>query len=268
MFFTYKDKNIHYQKKGKGNCTLVLIHGFPEDGSIFHKQVLALEKTFQIIVPDLPGVGLSPYNNQLQSIEDFAKAIVALLQYEKVENCLLLGHSMGGYIALAIEELFPKMSIAFGFIHSSAYADTEEKKENRRKSISFIQKNGSAPFVKKAIPGNFAPTFVKENTEIIDELIQKASNFSPEALQRFYEIMIARPDRTHVLQSTQKPVLFIIGDEDKAAPLQDLLPQVTMPAIADVHIISGIAHMSMLESSEVLNQYIKDFAVTCNAFIL
>lgn len=259
MFFTYQGHDIYYKKTGKGNTTLVFLHGFPEDGTIFDRQIAYLEQDFQIIVPDLPGVGQSTFNDSLQTIEDFARAIVALLQYEKAENLIILGHSMGGYIILAIEELFPELTKAFGFLHSTAFADLEEKKENRRRSIQLIEKYGSAAFVSKTIPGNFTDTFVQENKSTIDNLIAKASDFSKEGLQRFYQIMIDRPDRAAVLK-THKPILFVLGEADKAAPLSDLLQQITIPQIADVHILKNVAHMGMLEATERTNKYIQQFA--------
>ncbi|WP_447642144.1 MULTISPECIES: alpha/beta fold hydrolase [Chitinophagaceae] len=258
MFFEYQGKQIYYRKSGAGTQTIVLLHGFPEDGSIFDQQVAFLSKRYQIMVPDFPGAGRSPFNSELQSVEDFAKAIIALAQYERLENMIVLGHSMGGYIALAIEELFPRFSKAFGFIHSTAFADSDEKKENRRKSIQLIESYGSAAFVKKAIPGNFAETFVQNNKDIINHLVEHASTFPKEGLQRFYQIMMKRPDRTHLL-NTSKPVLFILGEEDKAVPLQDLLQQVKLPGIAAVHILKNVAHMGMLEATDKVNKYIDLF---------
>ncbi|PZP41623.1 MAG: alpha/beta hydrolase [Pseudopedobacter saltans] len=261
MFFEYKGKNIYYKKIGSGNTTLVFIHGFPEDGSIFDKQTIFLSEKFQIIVPDLPGAGQSAYNDKLDSVEAFGQAIVSLLQYEKIEKPILLGHSMGGYITLAIEELYPNFSKAFGFINSTAFADTEEKKENRRKSIALMEKYGSAAFVKKAIPGNFSENFVKENSKLMEQLITIASSFPKEGLQRFYEIMIDRPDLTSILKQTHKPVLFFIGAEDQAAPLSDLLQQVKLPQTSHIHILPNVAHMSMLEAPESVNQWILDFVL-------
>lgn len=258
MFFEYKGQNIYYRKSGDGTQTIIFLHGFPEDGSIFDEQVDFLSKDYQILVPDLPGAGKSLFNDQLLSVEDFAAAIVALAQYEQLQNIVVLGHSMGGYIALAIEEILPHFTKAFGFIHSTAFADSEEKKENRRKSIELIENYGSAAFVRKAIPGNFTDDFVQKNKVLMDSLISNASTFPKEGLQRFYEIMMNRPDRTSLLD-TPKPVLFCIGEKDKAAPLQDLLQQVKIPQIADIHIFPKVAHMGMLEAIEDINNAIATF---------
>ncbi|MFT4204262.1 MAG: alpha/beta hydrolase [Chitinophagaceae bacterium] len=255
MFFEYQGQNIYYRKSGKGSRTILFIHGFPEDGGIFDRQIAYLSEFCQLLVPDLPGAGKSPFNDELRSVEDFAKAIIALAQHEQLENITVLGHSMGGYIALAIEELFPHFSKTFGFIHSTAFADSEEKKENRRKSIQLMENYGSAAFVKKAVPGNFTESFVQNNKKTIDDLIANASTFPKEGLQRFYQIMIDRPDRTSVLD-THKPILFIIGEEDKAAPLNDLLQQVKIPQIADIHILPNVAHMGMLEAADEVNKFV------------
>lgn len=259
MFFEYQGKKIYYTKTGTGSKTLVFIHGFPEDGSVFDGQIKALEKDFQIIVPDLPGAGQSEFNDNLVSVEDFGNAIVALIQYENIEKPILFGHSMGGYITLSIEAKHPHFSQAFGFINSTAFADSEDKKENRRKSIQLMEQYGSAAFVKKAIPGNFTESFVKENPAIIESLITKASTFPKEGLQLYYKIMIDRPDRTTILKETEKPVLFLVGEDDKAAPLPDLLQQIYLPKTSFLHILPKVGHMSMLEATEEVNAFIKDF---------
>jgi len=261
MFFEYQGEQIHYKKTGQGNKTIVFLHGFPEDGSIFDAQLNCLQTQFQIIVPDLPGTKNSAFNDHLKTIEDFAKAIVALLQYENIKNPIILGHSMGGYIALAIEDLFPEYSAAVGLIHSTAFADSEDKKENRRKSIQLMENYGSTAFVKKALPGNFTEAFVQNNKATIASLVETASQFPTKGLQRFYEIMIERPDRTTILNTTTKPILFFIGTEDNAAPLVDLLQQVKLPQTAFIHILPNVAHMGMLEATEQINQGILKFAL-------
>ncbi len=244
----YKETQLHYKIMGEGN-TVVLLHGFGEDGTIWDHFAKSLSKNYQLLIPDIPGTGAAPLlDGTAIGMEDYAEAIFALLKNENIEKCTMVGHSMGGYITLAFAEKYPQMLHAFALFHSSAYADDEAKKDTRKKAIEFIRQNAAVAFLKTSIPGLFAdPVLSKDN---ITWLIEKAAQFKPEALIQYYNAMITRPDRTEVLRSTKSPVLFMLGTFDKAVPFEQGLQQATMPSISHIHILSSSAHMGMLEEPE------------------
>jgi pimeloyl-ACP methyl ester carboxylesterase len=171
----------------------------------------------------------------------------------------MIGHSMGGYVALAFAEKYPERLNAFGLFHSSAFADTEEKKLARKKSIEFIQANGAHAFLKTATPGLFAETYTKEHSTEIEKLVEYLQYFTKEALVQYYEAMIVRPDRTAVLSSFPKPILFIIGEHDKAVPMQSGLQQSYLPQESHVHILQHSGHMGMWEETAKANGILKAF---------
>lgn len=252
---------LTYSVYGNGEA-LVFIHGFGEDRRIWDHQVEFLEQNYQLIVPDLRGTGSSTFGNRPTAIEDFADDLKLILDAEHISECVLLGHSMGGYITLAFAEKYPAYIKAFGLIHSTAYADSEEKKEARRKSIAFIKEHGAFPFMQTTIPGLFANSFNQQHKSIVDELVEQSRQFSEEALIRYYEAMIARPDRTEVLKTSTVPVLFFIGTEDKAVNPQDAIKQTSLPSICKVNLTEDIAHMGMLEATNKLNECIVEFINT------
>ena len=265
--FSYRSTPISYRIIGAGN-PVVLIHGFGEDSHIWDQQIIFLQTHCLLIVPDLPGSGkstlLSPIdstsdNNKSILIADYADLIDALLKHENIISCCMLGHSMGGYITLAYAEKYPKKLNSFGLVHSSAFADTSEKKENRLKGIALMEQYGAAPFLKNTIPNLFGSTFKKEHPEMIANLIEESLKFNTKACQQYYRAMMLRTDKTNVLKDNHLPVLFVIGTEDIAAPLNDLLTQVHLPSIAHIHILEAVGHMGMWEASEQMNQYLLEF---------
>jgi pimeloyl-ACP methyl ester carboxylesterase len=238
----------------------VLLHGFAEDGTIWDEQVLFLQQHCQLIVPDLPGSGKSALlEKENATIEDYAACINALLEKENVRRCIMLGHSMGGYITLAFAAMFPGKLAAFGFVHSTAFADSEEKKNTRKKAIQFIQEHGVYPFLKNSTPNLFAGKYKKEHPQRVADLIEHGKKFSKEALIQYYTAMINRPDRTAVLEKSNVPVLFIIGSEDAAAPLDDLMKQVHLPKVSYIHVLYDVGHMSMWEKPAELNNDLLKF---------
>jgi pimeloyl-ACP methyl ester carboxylesterase len=266
---TYHSSTIFYRTEGTGN-PVVLIHGFAEDGTIWDNQIEFLKNYFLLITPDLPGSGKSFINNnedkflstvssQLATIEYYADCIKAILEEEKISNPVIIGHSLGGYITLAFAEKYPFSLKAFGLFHSTAYADSEEKKNTRRKSIEFIRKHGAAEFIKQSMPNLFSDVFKQQHPGIIEELIKRYDNFNAGSLVSYYEAMILRPDRTAVLQNFKGPVLFIMGEKDNAVPLEQSLKQCHLPGLSYIHIPENTAHMGMLEATKSVNTFLLSF---------
>lgn len=261
--FNYYGTNIFYDVYGSGT-PVVLLHGFAEDSTIWSEQVSFLQQHCLLIVPDIPGSGRSQLlQKENVTIEDYADVVNALLAFEQIEKCILIGHSMGGYIALAFAEKFPKKLTAFGFVHSTAFADNEDKKNTRRKAIKLIEEYGVYPFLKNSTPNLFSEKYKKEHPERVSDLTEQGKKFSKEALIQYYSAMISRPDRTRVLEKSDVPVLFIIGTEDVAAPLEDLLKQVNLPKVSYINILNDVGHMSMWEKPLELNQHLLQFIAQC-----
>jgi pimeloyl-ACP methyl ester carboxylesterase len=255
---TVGDKKIYYNVSGQG-IPVLLIHGFAEDNDIWRYQQAALSGLCRLIIPDLPGSGKSAMISDM-SMEGLADCIHKIIEEEIKDRSatnaaggvIMIGHSMGGYITLAFAGKYPGMLRALGLFHSTAFPDTEEKKANRQRGITFIQTHGSYEFIKQSAPNLFTEAYRIKNGAIIAEMIDRYKNFDPLALVSYYEAMIQRPDRTAILQSVNKPfpVLFIMGKYDTAVPFEDSLRQSYMPQHAFIELMENSAHMGMWEEKE------------------
>jgi pimeloyl-ACP methyl ester carboxylesterase len=260
---------MHYSVYGTKGPLTVLLHGFGEDSRIWDLQVKALERHCRLLVPDLPGTarsmlpesGDTTINSGIfANIDTYATVVKAMIDAEESGPAILLGHSMGGYITLAFLEKYPSAVKAYGLIHSTAFADSAEKKEVRTRAISLIADYGAANFLRNTIPNLFGLAFKIKSPEQIEVLIQRGENFSALSLQQYYRAMRDRPDRTHVLSGNACPALFVLGTEDVAAPLNDLLQQVSVPpGISYIRLLPGVGHMSMWEAPETLNRQLLEF---------
>ncbi|MEP6512549.1 MAG: alpha/beta hydrolase [Parafilimonas sp.] len=264
--FQYNNATVVYAISGRGT-PVVLLHGFGETGSIWNLQVQFLKEHCMLIVPDLPGSGKSAFSNEERetrnekrdTLEYYVESIYALLKHEGIEECIMLGHSMGGYITLAFAEKYPELLKRFGLINSTAFEDSDEKKSMRKKGIEIIEEYGAYHFLKTTIPNLFADKCKKEYPEKVEQLIEDAKAFSKKALQDYYRAMMNRPDRTHTLKSSKLPVLFVLGTEDNAVVLNDALPQVHLPDISYIHILEKVGHISMWEDAAALNNHLLAF---------
>jgi len=255
----YQTKKIFYRTIGSGD-PVMLVHGFGEDGNVWDKQVEYLKVKYRLIVPDLPGSGQSEMINDM-SMEGMAEVLHSIIHEEHIDKCTVIGHSMGGYITLALVEGYWNHVDAFGLFHSSAFADTEEKKETRKKGIGFIKQQGAFEFLRTTTPNLFSPNSKEQIPDSINNFIESLKGFTPEALISYYEAMINRPDRTSILKNTKNSVLFIAGEHDNAIPINDVLKQCHLPEKSYIHVLKKSGHMGMMEETQNANRILEEFLV-------
>ncbi|HAI82743.1 MAG TPA: alpha/beta hydrolase [Chitinophagaceae bacterium] len=257
--FQYQHTTQYFETHGQG-APVVLLHGFGFDATIWKHQIAALATSYQCIVPYLPGIkeGSSLTGKIEASLTDYNDVVVALLDHLHVSAAVIIGHSMGGYIAAAMAASHPKRVKAIGFVHSTTYADSAEKKENRRKAIAVMEQYGGASFLQSIMPNFFGAAFKNEHPEVVAACIDNSNIFPTITLQAYYYAMMMRPDNSSVLQ-LKKPVLWIAGTEDGAVPLNDILQQAAMAELTYIHVLPAVGHMGMLEAPQQVNQYLLAF---------
>ena len=249
---------------------VILVHGFGEESNIWDNQIEALKKDYLVIIPELPGIGKSEMLGDECGIEDYAEVVKALADKEIIGNGFkdftIIGHSMGGYISLAFAKKYPEFLNALGLFHSSAFADSVEKIEVRKKNIQFIQKHGSIPFQKNSIPNLFSENTKENLPELVEKIVRRYENISPETLVQFTNAMIKREDTTSVLKSFPKPILFLIGIHDAAVPLDASLNQCYLPAVAQVNFLQKSGHLGMWEQPDLSTAFLKGFLSFVDSF--
>jgi pimeloyl-ACP methyl ester carboxylesterase len=264
-FYTHHNTQIFYHDIGTGNI-VVLLHGFGEDSSVFLHQIKALKNNFRCIVPDLPGSGKS---NTLElsttiTINDYAHCIDGLIASVSLQKIIILGHSMGGYIALAFAKLFANKIAGFGLLHSTAFEDTVEKIDIRKRAIETINNYGAYSFLKTTIPLLFSQKYQQENLKNIIEIVEKAKQFNNTTLQQYYTAILQRHNSIAVLENATTPVLFIAGYNDTVVPLQQSLQQSYLPQQSHFYILKQSAHMGMLEETQTFNTILLQFCKHCS----
>lgn len=253
--------NITWLDEGDG-ATVVLLHGFSENAELWSAQTAQLKNKYRVIIPDLPGTAASPVTTPL-TMESMADYVYAILLAENIQEAVVIGHSMGGYVALALAEKYPRILKGLGLFHSTARADSEEKKEGRRKSIKLMEQYGAETFIRQTLPNMFSPATKSAHPEWVDAYVKMGMGCELPALVAYYEAMAQRPDRTAVLQQTTAPVLFIIGKDDNAVPLDNVLPQITLPRLSSIHIFEHVGHMGMWEVAAESNVILEQFIAFC-----
>ena len=252
------ESNISYSVEGTGE-TLVLLHGFCEDKNIWSDFKQPLLSNTKIICVDLPGFGKSLSGKNHTSMELMAGAVLAVLNEEQIEKCFLLGHSMGGYVALSFAEKYSERLKGIGLFHSSCFADDELKKETRKKVAEFVLINGSRAFADQLFPTLFTPEFADSNKDLIVAMEEKAATIPEQSIANTSLAMGVRKDLSVILSDAILPVLMIIGKNDLAIPFEKSLKMANLPNTALICLLEQSAHMGMMEEPLKARTAIEDW---------
>lgn len=249
---------IFHQESGTGQ-PLILLHGFCETSDIWNEFVPRLSDRFRVICPDLPGFGKSKILKTPFSIGDVAAEIALWMRELDITRSVLVGHSLGGYVTLAIANKHEEMLAGIGLFHSTALSDTEEKKLNRNKVIDFVTRNGVKPYIDTFVPG----LFYDKNSPVMEKVSELLSKASPEALTAYLAAMRDRPDQTVLVARFPKPVLFLCGDKDELISVESVQKQAKTAQKGTLRILQETGHMGMFESPVKSAREVAQFATTC-----
>lgn len=255
---------VHYTDEGRGTA-IILLHGFCESLHVWDDwQDDLLEEGLRVVRIDLPGFGDSTFT--ATSIPQMAEAVLTVTQSLKIKKGILIGHSMGGYVALSVAERQPKWLNGLGLFHSHPFADNPEQRAARKKSIAFIQRNGHLHYVKQLIPRLFARNAGTSASFRRDLLILRASRSTPERLIAAIRAMAERKDYGEWLTRFERPVLFVNGSKDPIYTDEQRQDQLALPALAQVCVLPLAGHMGMIEARRETQQEVRRFIRFCEEF--
>ena len=246
---------LHFSESGKGS-PLVFIHGFCETSEIWREFIRPLANHFHVYALDLPGFGESDLLSVPFSIDQVSNVVAKWLSQNKIYNSLVIGHSLGGYVALSLARRHSAMIKAVGLFHSTSFADTPEKIENRNRVIEFVQKNGVPPYIETFVPGLF---FNKENPDI-HEVLRIALTTKKETLIAYVAAMRDRPDGHEILRNHEIIKFFISGREDALIPPEITKKSAEMSQNCRFFELAEVGHMGLFEAKTECQRIISEFA--------
>lgn len=237
----------------------VLLHGFCLDHHIWDKCRSILGDRLSLHTPDLPGFGQAPALHEVLTMEALSSWLHRWVSREQLGKFVLLGHSLGGYIALEYARKYREELLGLGLVHSHAYADSEQKMIERLRVEQFVADHGSIPYLRESIPSLFSEEFRVRKAGEVARLIKENKHIDPDVIIRYLKAMRLRSNREKLLQQLPIPALFVMGTEDELIPLKDNIRQAIYPDISSIKIIEGAGHMSMLEDPEQMADALLQF---------
>ena len=252
MIFQYDNTSIYYESQGKGP-TIVLLHGFLESSSIWKNFIKPLSKKYTVILIDLPGHGKSDSISETHSMELIAKVVNELLHFLKIDKAIFVGHSMGGYAALAFTELFEENVLKLILLNSTTEADSDERKENRNRATQLIEKE-KKPFLSMAISNLFSEKSRSEFSKEIALLKKEALLFSSHGIIANIIGMRDRKDRTEILKKFPRTKWIVCGNEDPIVPIS-ISKRIAGETNSEIKILPS-SHMSWLENEAEIVKFL------------
>ncbi len=259
MNILVKNTSINFEVFGKGSA-IVLLHGFLESSLMWKDIISALSKKYKIITIDLLGHGASENHGYVHSMNNQAEVAKAVLNYLKLRKYILIGHSMGGYVALAFGLLYSKNVKGIFLLNSTALPDTKEKKINRDRAIKAVKENYKS-FVRIAVPMLFAEKNKTIYKKEIQEGIQDALRMNPQGIIASLEGMKIRKNLTNLYTSSNFPIHMIISKQDPALDYNSLISQTKNTKVTVSELPDG--HMSYIENKTEVIKIISDFLKRC-----
>lgn len=254
----YKNTKIAYSETGKGTA-IVLLHGFLENVTMWDFHAAEFAKKYRVITIDLLGHGQTECMGYVHTMEDMADTVHAVLNELRIRKAIFVGHSMGGYVALAFAELYPDNVKGMVLLNSTSRADSDERKMNRDRAIICVKKDYSS-FIRMSITNLFS----EDNRERLNEEIE---NVKTEALKTPLQGIVAalegmkiRNDREVLLHFAPYPILLILGKKDPVLNYTDNLEQIEGTDVKLVSFEDG--HMSHIENRKQLTTVLLDFFKT------
>jgi pimeloyl-ACP methyl ester carboxylesterase len=239
---------------------LLFIHGFPFHQGLWDGYGERFSEQFRFITVDLPGFGKSPLLKTPFSLDQIATTLLSFLSEKSLNNVVVVGHSLGGYVALSMVKQRRDLFRSLVLFHSTAYADSPEKKESRTKVVDLVTRKGALPFTSGFIP----PLFSDRNHPAIERVRNIAGEASADAVIGYSLAMKDRQDHVKTLESFENPTLFLAGKNDPGIPPESIVKQAEHCQKPEIRILDDVAHMGMFEQPEATASEIKDFVLKTN----
>lgn len=250
---------LHICDSEKGEKCVVLLHGYLESLMVWEDFIPHLYKQLRVVTLDLPGHGISVVNGECHSMEYLADVVADLMASLGVERYTVVGHSMGGYVALAVAEKYGDRLDGVVLLSSTPNPDTDEKRENRRREIALVKSGKKDMLARVAPEAGFAVVNRPRMKDYIADLTEQVHLTEEEGIVALLNGMIERKDQNEMLQKSAVRQLFILGKQDGYIPMEVAEAMVARHPQAEVAWLEESGHMGFLEQPEACAEALLKF---------
>lgn len=247
---------MHIADSQRGDKCVVLLHGYLESMLVWDEFVALLKESVRVVTIDLPGHGVSMVTSEVHTMEYLAECVALVMEALGIERYSVVGHSMGGYVALAMVEKHASRLESIVLLSSTTSADSQEKCDRRRREIELI-KAGKKNMLARLVPhAGFAPENVQRLKDYIEDIGELILMTEDEGVIAILGGMIERKSRGELLRQSGVPHMFIFGRHDYYIPVETAEEMIAADPTARVVWLEHSGHMGFYEEPELCAQAI------------
>lgn len=273
--------DLHVRTAGSGDAgTILFLHGFPFDGSIWDRQIPHLPPGWRGLAPDLRGFGRTPLaavelpagsdrpdavarpDEAVLTMTVLAADVARLIERHAAGPAVVCGLSMGGYVAFALRRLRPELVRGLVLMDTRAGADTAEARDNRRRMAETARQSGAAPIASAMVPSLLTPATLERQPDVVGHVRRMIEGTSPRTIIAALAGMADRPDSSPDLHHIDSPTLVLVGSEDAITPPDDAQAIAAAIPGARMEVVDGAAHLPGVERPEAVNALVSEFLAT------
>ena len=252
---------LHIADSGVGEKCVVLLHGYLESMYVWDDFAPLLTPSVRVITVDIPGHGISEVKGEVHTMEMVADVLHQMLKSLEIERVTMVGHSMGGYVALAFCARYPEQLDGLVLLSSTPNPDTEAKRENRRREIALVRAGKKDALARVAPEAGFAEQNRRRLRSYIDDLTECVHITEDDGIVALLGGMMERVDQNEMLRKSAVPQLFILGKKDGYIPVEVAEEIVTNHPQAQVAWLEESGHMGFIEEPEACAEALLKFVL-------
>ncbi|MBO5044771.1 MAG: alpha/beta hydrolase [Alistipes sp.] len=252
---------LHIADSGVGEKCVVLLHGYLESMYVWDDFAPLLTPSVRVITVDIPGHGISEVKGEVHTMEMVADVLHQMLKSLEIERVTMVGHSMGGYVALAFCARYPEQLDGLVLLSSTPNPDTEAKHENRRREIALVRAGKKDALARVAPEAGFAEQNRRRLRSYIDDLTECVHITEDDGIVALLGGMMERADQNEMLRKSVVPQLFILGKKDGYIPVEVAEEIVANHPQAQVAWLEESGHMGFIEEPEACAEALLKFVL-------
>lgn len=237
---------------------VILLHAFPLNAGIWRPQLEAVPQGWRFIAPDLRGFGrfLPPSGGRDITMDDYAADVFALMDALKLDDAVIGGLSMGGYVAFAMHRQAPRRFTGLVLADTRPQADTPQAHAMREQLRELLRTGGPRALAEQSLPKLLSAAAPKD---VIDRTRGMIESAPQPAIDAALVAMINRPDSTPGLADISCGTLVVVGERDEITPAADAEAMQRAISRSTLCVIPGAGHLSSLEQPELFSRALGDF---------
>jgi 3-oxoadipate enol-lactonase len=250
---------LHHEDRGHGPC-VVFLHPTPVDHCFWRPAAALLEPEYRVLLPDLPGHGLSPLGDEITSMETMGSAVLRLLDALSIESAIFCGCSIGGYLLYELWRQAPERVKALAICSAKPHADTPETRRAREATIAEIERHGTPRFFDAMLDSLVGAPAKERDPDIVYRLCAMMERMSAESAIAVQRALAVRPDSRATAATIHVPTAVLAAALDRGSSPAEMRELANAVSGSSFYLLQEMGHYAPYEQPRLVGALLRRFA--------